>query len=168
MGKEPGSEAQPPRPPTPRPRRSHPSNGRAFPRQAQATPRPPPAALATLRPPGRTRAAGGAAAQLPPRSPRPDRPAGRGAGRALPPRHPPSPRGAPRTRCPPCAAGLLEPAPPRRLAPGRRRPRPRAARALGGTKGRSSMSDPSYWTAVAAPGHRSRLAKGALLQRSKR
>ncbi|XP_005588475.3 microtubule-associated serine/threonine-protein kinase 3 isoform X4 [Macaca fascicularis] len=29
------------------------------------------------------------------------------------------------------------------------------------------MSDPSYWTAVAAPGHRSRLAKGALLQRSK-
>ncbi|XP_077893953.1 microtubule-associated serine/threonine-protein kinase 3 isoform X3 [Ictidomys tridecemlineatus] len=30
------------------------------------------------------------------------------------------------------------------------------------------MSDPSYWTAVAAPGHRSRLAKGALLQRSKR
>uniref|UniRef100_A0A4X2LF11 non-specific serine/threonine protein kinase n=1 Tax=Vombatus ursinus TaxID=29139 RepID=A0A4X2LF11_VOMUR len=29
------------------------------------------------------------------------------------------------------------------------------------------MSDPSYWTAAPAPGHRSRLAKGALLQRSK-
>ncbi|XP_045409627.1 microtubule-associated serine/threonine-protein kinase 3 isoform X3 [Lemur catta] len=29
------------------------------------------------------------------------------------------------------------------------------------------MSDPSCWTAVAAPGRRSRLAKGALLQRSK-
>uniref|UniRef100_A0A2K6LTN9 non-specific serine/threonine protein kinase n=3 Tax=Rhinopithecus bieti TaxID=61621 RepID=A0A2K6LTN9_RHIBE len=68
------------------------------------------------------------------------------------------------------SAGLLPgPIPPPRFAPRRRRLRPRAFPASGGgggTKG-SSMSDPSYWTAVAAPGHRSRLAKGALLQRSK-
>nr|XP_005588475.2 microtubule-associated serine/threonine-protein kinase 3 isoform X4 [Macaca fascicularis] len=67
------------------------------------------------------------------------------------------------------SAGLPGPIPPPRFAPRRRRLRPRAFPASGGgggTKG-SSMSDPSYWTAVAAPGHRSRLAKGALLQRSK-
>ncbi|XP_032123807.1 microtubule-associated serine/threonine-protein kinase 3 [Sapajus apella] len=69
----------------------------------------------------------------------------------------------------PGSAGLPGPIPPPRFAPRRRRLRPRAFPASGGgggTKG-SSMSDPSYWTAVAAPGHRSRLAKGALLQRSK-
>lgn len=137
-----------------------------FPARPRQRPAPPPAALATLRPPGCTR---GRRHSFRLAHPAPDRPRWAGSpGARFLLATPPWPRGGPPTLCPPCAAGLLEPIPPRRLAPGRRRLRPRASRASGGTKGRSSMSDPSYWTAVAAPGHRSRLAKGALLQRSKR
>lgn len=151
-------------------------------------PPPLPAALATLRPSARgpgnaqpTSQHTGPPASLPRRSLRPVRPRpreappprspgrvpGRVPGRALPPlplpraprRAPPAPlRGAPGANP---AAEARAPPPPLR---------PRASRVSGGGGGtkRSSMSDPSYWTAVAAPGHRSRLAKGALLQRSKR
>ncbi|KAK2499789.1 hypothetical protein MC885_004824, partial [Smutsia gigantea] len=92
-------------------------------------------------------------------------PAARLGVRASSSRTHPKPRGAPpaaplsRALGAYLAAELRAPPPPaapQRL-PGRGRRR--------GTK--RSMSDPSYWTAVAAPGHRSRLAKGALLQRSK-
>lgn len=152
---------------------------------------PPPllAALATPRPSARgpgnaqpTSQHAGPPASFPRRSPRPARPRPRegpapavawagfpaalwGARFLLAPY--PQPRGAHPL---PRSAGLPGPIRPRRFAPRRRRLRPRASRVSGGGGGtkRSSMSDPSYWTAVAAPGHRSRLAKGALLQRSKR
>lgn len=160
-------------PPTPRPRRPQPWQ------------RPAPAARILATSPFSVRGSGdalptrlhtGLLASLPCRLPRPlqvrrSRPRPRahlggvqGARFLLAPH--PQPRGAPPS-LPRCAGfpGLI---PPRRFAPCRRRLLPRASRASGGTKGRSSMSDPSYWTAVAAPGHRSRLAKGALLQRSKR
>nr|XP_037848147.1 microtubule-associated serine/threonine-protein kinase 3 isoform X3 [Chlorocebus sabaeus] len=135
-----------------------------------AAPRP----LARTRVPGpRFRVARSAFLQAPP----PTAPPPHSPGRSSRPRSGARASFSPPPATPqPCAppslsgsAGLPGPIPPPRFAPRRRRLRPRAFPASGGgggTKG-SSMSDPSYWTAVAAPGHRSRLAKGALLQRSK-
>ncbi|XP_023085382.1 microtubule-associated serine/threonine-protein kinase 3 isoform X3 [Piliocolobus tephrosceles] len=134
-----------------------------------AAPRP----LAGTRVPGpRFRVARSAFRQAPPPRPRPRTRLGgvpgRARGRALPSRRPPNPAAlcAPlpvRLRGTPGADPTAEVcAPPPPAAP----PHLPTSGGGGGTKG-SSMSDPSYWTAVAAPGHRSRLAKGALLQRSK-
>lgn len=106
-------------PPTPRPRRSPPSNGRTFPRTAQATPRPSARGPRNTPP---TRLHAGPAAQLPPRSPRPRQaPLGGVPGRALPPRHPtlaprrpPHPMPSLRCRAPgadPAAAACPRPPP---------------------------------------------------------
>ncbi|XP_036884846.1 microtubule-associated serine/threonine-protein kinase 3 isoform X4 [Sturnira hondurensis] len=141
----------------------HTGNARTFHPRPRQHPTPPPAALATLRPLGRTRSCWQRFRFAPPPLTGP-------AGRGPPARSsssPPYPSPAVPPLTPPSATGLPGSIPLRRFALGCCRLRPRASRASGGTKGRSSMSDPSYWTAVAAPGHRSRLAKGALLQRSK-